>query len=125
MSATECGAACLAMVLSYFGRATTVSECHEMCGAGRDGATAKSIADASGDPVFSQRVMTELIGRGDVVPGAVLYWVPGQLEPVPGNVRPTQLLDRALALKPEDEREHPRAPKASLGGGKLRVLDEG
>ncbi len=47
MSATECGAACLAMVLSYFGRATTVSECHEMCGAGRDGATAKSIADAA------------------------------------------------------------------------------
>lgn len=43
MSTTECGAACLAMVLSYFGRATTVSECHDLCGAGRDGATAKTI----------------------------------------------------------------------------------
>jgi tRNA 2-thiocytidine biosynthesis protein TtcA len=42
-----------------------------------------------------------------------------------GNVRPTQLLDRALAPKPEDAREHPRAAKASLGGGRLRVLDEG
>ena len=42
-----------------------------------------------------------------------------------GNVRPTQLLDRALALKPEDQREHPRAAKASLGGGRLRVVDEG
>lgn len=42
-----------------------------------------------------------------------------------GNVRPTQLLDRGLALKPEDERAHPRAAKASLGGGRLRVVDEG
>ena len=42
-----------------------------------------------------------------------------------GNVRPTQLLDRALAPKAEDAREHPRAAKASLGGGRLRVLDEG
>ncbi len=41
-----------------------------------------------------------------------------------GNVRPTQLLDRELAVKPDDAREHPRAPKASLGGGRLRVVDE-
>ncbi|MCH9683601.1 MAG: peptidase domain-containing ABC transporter, partial [Deltaproteobacteria bacterium] len=47
MSTTECGAACLAMVLSYYGRATTVSECHDLCGAGRDGATARSIAVAA------------------------------------------------------------------------------
>ncbi|MEZ4294105.1 MAG: peptidase domain-containing ABC transporter [Polyangiaceae bacterium] len=47
MSTTECGAACLAMVLSAFGRATTVSECHDLCGAGRDGATAKSIVVAA------------------------------------------------------------------------------
>lgn len=47
MSTTECGAACLAMVLSYFGRATTVSECHDLCGAGRDGATAQSLARAA------------------------------------------------------------------------------
>jgi len=49
MSTTECGAACLAMVLSYFGRATTVSECHDLCGAGRDGATARTIAVAARD----------------------------------------------------------------------------
>ncbi|MBK8252962.1 MAG: peptidase domain-containing ABC transporter [Polyangiaceae bacterium] len=47
MSTTECGAACLAMVLSALGRSTTVSECHELCGAGRDGATAKSIVTAA------------------------------------------------------------------------------
>lgn len=47
-----------------------------------------------------------------------------------GNVRPTQLLDRALALKPEDERDargskggRARAPLVG-SGGRLRVLDE-
>ena len=43
MSTTECGAACLAMVLSYFGRKTRVSECREHLGAGRDGLTAHTI----------------------------------------------------------------------------------
>ena len=38
-----------------------------------------------------------------------------------GNVRPTQLLDPALALKPEDLAKPSRA---SLGGGRLRVLAE-
>lgn len=37
-----------------------------------------------------------------------------------GNVRPTQLLDRALAMKPEDLAKPAR--RASLGDGRLRVL---
>jgi len=49
-------------------------------------------ADGSGDPAFSQRVLTELLGRGDVVPGAMLFWVPGALEPVPGVDRHAALL---------------------------------
>lgn len=44
MSMIECGAACLAMILSYFGRETRVSECRECFGLGRDGVTAKTIA---------------------------------------------------------------------------------
>lgn len=40
MSATECGAACLAMVLSAYQRWTSVAECRERLGIGRDGATA-------------------------------------------------------------------------------------
>lgn len=43
LSATECGAACLAMILSYYGRMTRVSECREMSGVGRDGLTAETI----------------------------------------------------------------------------------
>lgn len=44
LSAVECGAACLAMILSYYGRKTLVSETRERCSVGRDGATARTIA---------------------------------------------------------------------------------
>ncbi|MBV9282537.1 MAG: peptidase domain-containing ABC transporter, partial [Chloroflexi bacterium] len=47
LGAVECGAACLAMILSYFGRKTSVAECRERCGLGRDGLTARTIADAA------------------------------------------------------------------------------
>jgi ABC-type bacteriocin/lantibiotic exporter with double-glycine peptidase domain len=47
MSQVECGAACLAMILSYYGRRTRVSECRDICGGGRDGTTAHSIAEAA------------------------------------------------------------------------------
>lgn len=39
-----------------------------------------------------------------------------------GNVRPTQLLDRALSMKPEDMAKPAR--RASLGDGRLRVLGD-
>ena len=47
LSAVECRAACLAMVLSYYGRNTAVSENRERCSIGRDGATARTIAQAA------------------------------------------------------------------------------
>lgn len=47
MSAVECGAACLSMILSYHGRETRVSECREELGIGRDGVTALTIAKAA------------------------------------------------------------------------------
>jgi ABC-type bacteriocin/lantibiotic exporter with double-glycine peptidase domain len=40
LSATDCGAACLAMVLNGLGRKTGISECRNLLGAGRDGARA-------------------------------------------------------------------------------------
>jgi HlyB family type I secretion system ABC transporter len=46
LSAVECGAACLAMILNFHGRKTRVSECRESCGVGRDGLTAEVIARA-------------------------------------------------------------------------------
>ena len=47
LSCNECGAACLAMILNYYGRKTQVSECREVCGVGRDGVTAQTIAKAA------------------------------------------------------------------------------
>lgn len=47
LEATECGAACLAMVLSYYGRQTTISEIREKCGGGRDGLNALALVKAA------------------------------------------------------------------------------
>lgn len=47
MSAVECGAACLAMILSYYGRKTTVSEIRARYGIGRDGLSARSLSRAA------------------------------------------------------------------------------
>ena len=43
MEGTECGAACLTMILNYYGRKTTLSEVRERCGVGRDGLSASAI----------------------------------------------------------------------------------
>lgn len=43
MSTVECGAACLAMILTYYGRQISVSEARERCGVGRDGLSAFGI----------------------------------------------------------------------------------
>jgi ABC-type bacteriocin/lantibiotic exporter with double-glycine peptidase domain len=47
MTTVECGAACLAMVLSHHGRKTSVAECRENCEIGRDGVRAESLARAA------------------------------------------------------------------------------
>ncbi len=44
LNAVECGAACLAMILSYYGRPTRVVECRDRMGIGRDGVHAETIA---------------------------------------------------------------------------------
>lgn len=47
LAATECGAACLAMVADFYGRQTLVSECRELLGLGRAGVSAKRLAEAA------------------------------------------------------------------------------
>lgn len=43
----ECGAACLAMVLTAHGRHTSLTECRELLGVGRDGSSMRAIAVAA------------------------------------------------------------------------------
>jgi HlyB family type I secretion system ABC transporter len=47
LNATECGAACLAMILGYHGRPTRVAEVRDVTGAGRDGLSASAIIAAA------------------------------------------------------------------------------
>jgi ATP-binding cassette subfamily B protein len=47
LSAVECGAACLAMLLCYYGRRTSISEVRQRCQVGRDGLSALDIAKAA------------------------------------------------------------------------------
>jgi ABC-type bacteriocin/lantibiotic exporter with double-glycine peptidase domain len=47
LNAVECGAACLAMILSYFGRATRVAQVRDQLSVGRDGASALALAGAA------------------------------------------------------------------------------
>jgi ATP-binding cassette subfamily B protein len=47
MNAVECGAACLAMILGYHGRKTSISEIYKNAGVGRDGLSALSIVQTA------------------------------------------------------------------------------
>lgn len=73
------------------------------CGRTMPRAMLQRTADSTGDVAFSERVMREILGRGELVPGAMIYWVPGGLENVPGSERYPDLLDTSKPL-PEGDR---------------------
>jgi HlyB family type I secretion system ABC transporter len=75
MSAVECGAACLAMILSYYGRRTSVSEIRERQGVGRDGLSAFSIVQAARN--YGLRVKALSLQTSDLRPihlPALVHW---------------------------------------------------
>jgi ATP-binding cassette, subfamily B, bacterial len=71
----ECGAACLAMVLSYHGRRTSVAQCRESCDGGRGGIDAATIARSGRAEGL---VVTGYAGRPEVLDDsrlpAIAHW---------------------------------------------------
>ncbi len=75
VTAVECGAACLAMVLSYYGYATSISEVQERCGVGRDGLTALEIVKSARQ--YGLRVRAVSLNLEDfryVTLPAIVHW---------------------------------------------------
>jgi len=71
----ECGAACLAMLLSYHGRKTSISEIREQCGLGRDGLSALNIVKAARK--YGMRVRALSLKENDfrfVSLPAIVHW---------------------------------------------------
>lgn len=75
MSAVECGACCLAIILTYYGRSTSVSEAREHCGVGRDGLSALAIVKAARQ--YGLRVRAVSLKKNDarlVTLPAIVHW---------------------------------------------------
>lgn len=75
MSMVECGAASLAMILSYYGRKSSVSEVRDHCGVGRDGLSALSIVKAARS--YGLRVRAISLQENDfrfVALPAIIHW---------------------------------------------------
>ncbi len=76
MNTVECGAACLAMILGYHGRATSLADCRAACAPGRDGITAQTLvsaARAQGLRVKAYTVQNDANFRDIPLP-AIVHW---------------------------------------------------
>ncbi|HLV97310.1 MAG TPA: cysteine peptidase family C39 domain-containing protein [Ktedonobacterales bacterium] len=75
MTAVECGAACLAMILCYYGRKTSVSEVRNRCHIGRDGLSALDVVKAA--RTYGLRVRAVTLQENDLrlisLP-AIIHW---------------------------------------------------
>ena len=76
MTSTDCGAACLAMVLAHFGRSVRIDELREATGARRDGTNARAILDAGRRHGLQGRGLRVEVDALDCLDGtaAILHW---------------------------------------------------
>ncbi len=75
MTPHECGAACLAMVLTYHGRETSLNECRKELPSGRDGITARGIAQVARDLGLNVRAFSlEPRDLAQVRLPAIVHW---------------------------------------------------
>ncbi|HEY1584324.1 MAG TPA: peptidase domain-containing ABC transporter [Polyangia bacterium] len=75
LTPTECGAACLTMVLGYHGKAVRLDEVRTVMGVGRDGSTARAILNtAAWYGMRGRGVKLELDELAYLPPGSILHW---------------------------------------------------
>jgi ATP-binding cassette subfamily B protein len=75
LAATDCGAACLAMVLGYYGRQATLDEVRQVTGSSRDGISARILLDAGRKLGLRGRAISIDLNRLPFLPSAsVLHW---------------------------------------------------
>jgi len=75
MNAVECGAACLAMILGYYGRKTSVSEIYQQIGIGRDGLSALSLVQTARRYGLKVRTISVEVEKFPAVTlPAIIYW---------------------------------------------------
>ena len=75
MTPSECGAACLAMVLTYYGHETTISECRQYLHSGRDGLTARDLSQAGRDLGLRVRAFSmEPSSLAEIAKPAIVHW---------------------------------------------------
>lgn len=143
MEAADCGAACLASVLGYHGRETTLREVRQALGAGRGGVSARQMLETA--RLFALRtrgVQLELDHLADLPTGAVLHWgfdhfvvlerpTPGGAHIVDPAVGPrfaptSELREKftgvALTFEPTEGFERRRVRQRSLTGYMRRML---
>lgn len=76
LEALECGAACLAMVMAYYGRWIPLEQMRTECGVGRDGSNARNVMTAArkfGMEAKGYRLTPEDLRTNGVFP-CILYW---------------------------------------------------
>ncbi len=72
---TDCGAACLAMVTAYFGGPRSLREVRDRLGIGRDGVSARAIAEAARALGLRARgVRVDLDALAQLPRGTILHW---------------------------------------------------
>ena len=75
LEAADCGAACLAMVLAYFGKHVALDELREMTGTGRGGVTARSLVQvARAYGLGARGVQADLDRLQDLPRASLLHW---------------------------------------------------
>jgi ATP-binding cassette subfamily B protein len=75
LAATECGVACLGMVLGYFGKTVPLDALRDACGPGRDGVSALDLLNAAS--FFGLRARPARLEIDDLAfltPASILHW---------------------------------------------------